>query len=70
MFQLTKIQAKRFPAVAIGIICLATLCCRAQTPVGVVLEPQNPGREIPADFVGLSFEMQYVLADTNGNHFF
>jgi hypothetical protein len=35
-----------------------------------VLDPQNPGAEIPSDFAGLSFEMQRVLPDTNRNHFF
>ena len=44
--------------------------CAAQSQIGVTLNPQNPGAEIPADFVGLSFEIQRVLADTNGNHFF
>ncbi len=34
------------------------------------LDPQHPGAEIPADFLGLSFEMQRVLTDTNGSHFF
>ncbi len=43
---------------------------RAQTPVAVELLSQNPGAEIPADFVGLSFEMQRVLPTINGNHFF
>ncbi len=42
----------------------------AQMPVAVTLNPHAAGPEIPADFVGLSFEMQRVLADSNGNHFF
>src|ERR1039458_6401419 len=54
----------------IWLLVLAGLNCPAQSPVSVVLDPQNPGAEIPSDFVGLSFEMQRVLADTNGNHFF
>ncbi len=62
--------AKFLPAIALGFLCLLPVCVRAQTTVGVVLEPQKPGAEIPADFVGLSFEMQRVLADTNGWHFF
>lgn len=43
---------------------------RAQLPVSVTLDPQHPGAEIPADFVGLSFEMQRVLPDASGNYFF
>jgi hypothetical protein len=44
----------------------------AQLPVNVTvtLDPEHPGAQIPADFVGLSFEMQTVLAATNGSHFF
>ena len=43
---------------------------QAQPTVSVQMDVSNPGPEIPADFVGLSFEMQRVLADTNGWHFF
>ena len=43
---------------------------RAQPPVTVQLFPQKLGAEIPADFLGLSFEMQRVLADTNGYYYF
>lgn len=53
-----------------GALCLAGFACFAQSPVGVTLNPAHPGMEIPADYLGLSFEMQRVLADTNGNHFF
>jgi len=38
--------------------------------VSVTLDPAQAGAEIPADFCGLSFEMQRVLAETNGWHFF
>ena len=48
----------------------AALFCHAQSPVTVELSPQKTGAILAPDFVGLSFEMQYVLADTNGNHFF
>lgn len=46
------------------------MSCQAQPPVRVTLDPRRPGPEIPPDFVGLSFEMQRVLPDTNGGHFF
>jgi len=47
-----------------------SLTARAQVPATVTLDPQHPGAEIPADFLGLSFEMQRVLPDTNGGHYF
>lgn len=59
-----------FKAGLLAIFGLISICCRAQSPIGVVLDSQHPGAEIPSDFVGLSFEMQRVLPDTNGNHFF
>jgi hypothetical protein len=46
------------------------LPAEAQPAVNIELLPQQPGPAIGADFVGLSFEMRDVLADTNGNHFF
>lgn len=56
---------------AIGLAFAGTaLFCQAQFPVVVQLSPSKPGAAVAADFVGLSFEMQNVLPDTNGNHFF
>lgn len=55
---------------AIALFLGAALFGHAQAPVMVQLSPQQPGAAVPADFVGLSFEMQYVLRDTNGHHFF
>ena len=57
------------------VLCLGEIAAplstsRASVLVGVTIDPQTPGAEIPADFLGLSFEMQRVLADTNGNHYF
>jgi hypothetical protein len=54
----------------IGLFASATSFCRAQSPVVISLSSKRPGAAIAKDFVGLSFEMQYVLAGTNGNHFF
>jgi len=51
-------------------LCLAVFSSFAQSPVVIQLSPQKPGAAIAPDFVGLSFEMQRVLADTNGCHFF
>lgn len=67
---LQKTAAPWPPIIAAWLFALFAICGRAQLSVGVVLDPQHPGAEIPADFAGLSFEMQRVLADTNGNHFF
>lgn len=39
-------------------------------PVNITLDTLHPGSEIPADFLGLSFEMQTVLPDAAGGHFF
>ncbi len=47
-----------------------TYFCHAQSPVTIDLKPQEKGRAISPDFVGLSFEMQYVLPGTNDTHFF
>jgi hypothetical protein len=62
-------RAKIYPALC-GLLVFAGWNCAAHAPVSIRLDPQNPGAEIPADFSGLSFEMQRVLADTNGGHFF
>lgn len=48
----------------------AALFCRAQSPIVVQLSGAKCGSPLPADFAGLSFEMQTVLPDTNGNHYF
>ena len=55
---------------SLGEIAAPLSTCHAGVPVSVTIDSQTPGAEIPADFPGLSFEMQRVLADTNGNHFF
>ena len=59
----------RFHAL-VGIFVSAVLLSHAQSPVTIQLDPKKAGATIAPDFVGLSFEMQYVLASTNGYHFF
>lgn len=39
-------------------------------PVSVTFNLQRSGTEIAPDYLGLSFEMQRVLPDANGGHFF
>ena len=53
-----------------GLIAAMVLPAGAEPTVNVELLPQQPGAAIRNDFVGLSFEMRDVLANTNGNHFF
>ena len=60
----------RLGAMLAVLILAVAATVRAQPPVTVQLFPQKPGAEIPADFLGLSFEMQRVLADTNGYYYF
>lgn len=52
------------------LFAVTLFACHAQSVVNVELLPQQLGPTIRPDFVGLSFEMRDVLADTNGNHFF
>jgi hypothetical protein len=62
----------RFKAIFLFVFASVALAlpAGAEPAVKVELLPQQPGPAIGADFVGLSFEMRDVLADTNGNHFF
>jgi len=54
----------------IGMVISATFFCHAQSPVAIQLLPQSSSATIASDFVGLSFEMHYVLPGTKGSHFF
>ncbi|HEY1661649.1 MAG TPA: hypothetical protein VGI03_04460 [Verrucomicrobiae bacterium] len=38
--------------------------------MSIAINPSGSGKEIAPDYLGLSFEMQRVLPDTNGIHFF
>jgi hypothetical protein len=42
----------------------------AASVVNVEILRHQSGQALAPDFIGLSFEMNYVLADTNGHHFF
>ncbi len=53
-----------------GALGLATFSSFAQSPVGATFKPASVGAAIAPDYLGLSFEMQRVLAGTNGSHFF
>src|SRR5690349_9973759 len=59
---------KRFVCVAAFLLLLST--ARAQSPVVVDLNLDNPGPTIPDHFIGLSYETQHVLPNSNGSHLF
>jgi Glycosyl hydrolase family 79 C-terminal beta domain len=50
--------------------CLTNRFQQAQSPVTIQIDAKAPGFHVPADFSGLSFEMQAVLPDANGKHIF
>ena len=43
------------------LLLLLTVAATAQSPVTIEIHPENPGKAIPADFIGLSFETAAVL---------
>jgi hypothetical protein len=55
---------------AIVLLLISAFSARAQSTVVVAVDGQDPGQAIATDFSGLSFEMQYVLTNSAGNHFF
>jgi hypothetical protein len=63
-------SGRSFLVAAVSAAMLLAFRVPAQVNVSVTFDPAQAGAEIPADFCGLSFEMQRVLADTNGWHFF
>jgi len=65
-----QLIGQRLGIIALMLVMFTALAIPAQVNVGVRLDPEQPGPAIPADFVGLSFEMQRVLPDTNGSYFF
>jgi len=54
----------------VGAGCLLAGTALAQSPVTLTVDTKAPGVVIPEDFAGLSFEMQYVLPNSNGTYFF
>ncbi|HEV2696225.1 MAG TPA: glycosyl hydrolase family 79 C-terminal domain-containing protein [Verrucomicrobiae bacterium] len=62
--------SRKLAALLVAVFFLLVAAAPAQNTVAVRLDLSNVGAQIPADFVGLSFEMQRVLADTNGWHYF
>lgn len=65
-----KLILRHLSLIVVTLFASATFLCRAESPVAIRLSSGQPGARVAADFVGLSFEMQYVLPGTNGTHFF
>jgi len=53
-----------------AVVLLLLTAALAQSPVLVTLDLAKPGSAIPDHFIGLSYETQHVLADSNGKHYF
>ena len=52
-------------------LCFSTAALRAQLPVALQVDIAHPGRAMPADFCGLSYEIKMVLPNaTTGKHYF
>lgn len=52
------------------VLCVCGAVARADSSIELKIDFQSPGRVIPADFAGLSYEMSLVSAVHNGTHFF
>jgi hypothetical protein len=56
--------------VALVLFC-STATLRAQSPVALQVDIAHPGRAMPSDFCGLSYEIKMVLPNaTTGKHYF
>ncbi|HWZ96091.1 MAG TPA: hypothetical protein VNW30_12920 [Opitutaceae bacterium] len=52
-------------------LCLSAATLRAQSPVALQVDLAHPGRVVPADFCGLSYEIKMVLRhDTTKKYYF
>jgi hypothetical protein len=57
----------RLPLILLSFLALAmNWTAGAASVVNVEILRYQPGPALAPDFIGLSFEMNYVLADTNG----
>src|SRR5580692_5062966 len=70
MIQRNSFYGKSWVFLVVLALELTASCSFAQSPVSITINPSSAGAEIAPDYLGLSFEMQRVLPDTNGNHFF
>ncbi|HXC01659.1 MAG TPA: glycosyl hydrolase family 79 C-terminal domain-containing protein [Opitutaceae bacterium] len=53
------------------VLGLSTATLRAQSPVALQVDIAHPGRAVPSDFCGLSYEIKLVLPqETTLNHYF
>jgi len=52
-------------------LCFSTATLRAQSPVALQVDIAHPGRAVPPDFCGLSYEIKLVLPNAaTGKHYF
>jgi hypothetical protein len=62
--------SQNFPAALLLAGSLMAQTALAESQVTITLDTRNPGRAVPADFSGLSFEANQLLPDANGRHYF
>jgi len=69
---ITKFLTGRLLALGFSLtLCLSTATLRAQSPVALQVDLAHPGRVVPADFCGLSYEIKTVLPNAaTGKHYF
>jgi hypothetical protein len=53
-----------------GVCILVGISPAAESPVAISVDVKNPGAAVPLDFAGLSFEINQLLPDANGIHYF
>jgi hypothetical protein len=70
MSLLSASRFSRLHRAAIGLVAAMVLPLHAGVVVNLAVEPPEPAPAIASDFNGLSFEMQLVLANASGTHFF
>jgi hypothetical protein len=64
-------SGKTLAALFFAAFCLSTSNLSAQSTVTLQADINNPGRVMPADFCGLSYEIKLVLTNsTTGKHYF
>jgi hypothetical protein len=54
----------------LAVLGIVSASSRHESAVTLLIDTQNPGATIPADFAGLSFETETLLPEKNGAHYF
>jgi hypothetical protein len=68
----TKFVMNRFLSLGLSLaLGFSTASLRAQSPIALQVDLAHPGRAVPADFCGLSYEIKMVLPNAaTGKHYF